>query len=61
VVRRRERRARVGRTFRRLTVVGLVAGGALAAWKYWERQSHPDWLAEPTPATEVPPEEEAAA
>ncbi|MGP3967818.1 DUF5324 family protein [Streptomyces sp. 6N223] len=56
-VRRRERRARARRTARRLTVLGLVAGGAFLAWKWWERQSSPEWLMEPSPATEVPPEE----
>jgi hypothetical protein len=56
-LRRRERLVRVRRAARRATVLGLVAGGASLAWKWWERQSSPEWLMEPSPATEVPPEE----
>jgi hypothetical protein len=56
-VRRRRSRARAGRVARRLGVLGLVAAGAFAAWKWWERQSSPEWLMEPSPATEVSPEE----
>jgi hypothetical protein len=56
-IRRRERRARGQRMVRRLGVLGLLAGGAFLAWKWWERQSSPEWLMEPSPATEVPPEE----
>ncbi|GAA2467456.1 DUF5324 family protein [Streptomyces macrosporus] len=53
LARRRARRARTGMVLKRLTVVGLVAGGAAAAWKWWDRQSNPDWLVEPPAATEV--------
>jgi hypothetical protein len=53
-LRRRKRRAATGRVLRRLGVAGLVAGGALAAWKWWNAQNNPDWLSEPEPATEVP-------
>jgi hypothetical protein len=53
LARRKVRRARTGRAFRKLMVVGLVAGGAAAAWKWWEKQSNPDWLVEPPAATEV--------
>jgi uncharacterized protein DUF5324 len=56
-VRRREARARAGRRVRRLGVLGLVAAGVFAAWKWWERQTSPEWLMEPSPATEVSPEE----
>lgn len=52
---RRRRRERALRMARRLGVAGLVAGGAFAAWRWWGRQSNPDWLMEPTPATEVSP------
>jgi len=31
-----------------------VAGGAFAAWKWWDKQANPDWLVEPPAATEVP-------
>ncbi len=57
VVRRRERRARCARGMRRAGLVAVVAAGAFAAWKWWERQSSPDWLMEPAPATEMPPED----
>ncbi|WP_276324182.1 DUF5324 family protein [Streptomyces sp. RFCAC02] len=53
-VRRRQRRARTGRMMRRVGMIGLVAGGAFAAWKWWSGQNSPDWMAEDSPATEVP-------
>ena len=33
--------------------LGLLAGGAIAAWKWWDKQANPDWLVEPPAATEV--------
>ncbi|MCX4858821.1 DUF5324 family protein [Streptomyces canus] len=54
LVRKHERRARAGRLAKALAVVGLVAGGAFAAWKWWDKQANPDWLVEPPAATEVP-------
>ncbi|MGP4109639.1 DUF5324 family protein [Streptomyces sp. 4N509B] len=57
VIRGRERRRRIVRVARRLGVAGLVAACAFAGWKWWERQSSPEWLVEPSPATEVPPAE----
>lgn len=54
LVRRHERRARTGRAVRMLAVVGVLAGGAFAAWKWWDKQANPDWLVEPPEATEVP-------
>lgn len=54
LVRKHERRARSGRRTRMLAMLGLVAGGAFAAWKWWDRQANPDWLVEPPAATEVP-------
>lgn len=53
LVRRRDRRARRGRLARRLGVLGLLAGGAYAAWRWWDKQANPDWLVEPPEATEV--------
>ncbi|MFD1828952.1 MULTISPECIES: DUF5324 family protein [Streptomyces] len=53
IARRRTRRARTGRAFRKLAVIGVVAGGAAAVWKWWEKQSSPDWLVEPPAATEI--------
>ncbi|GAA3188793.1 MULTISPECIES: DUF5324 family protein [Streptomyces] len=46
-------RARAGKTAKRLLVVGLLAGGAIAAWKWWDKQANPDWLVEPPAPTEV--------
>ncbi|MCX4235530.1 DUF5324 family protein [Streptomyces ortus] len=54
LVRKHERRARNGRLAKRLAVLGLLAGGAFAAWKWWDKQANPDWLVEPPAATEVP-------
>ncbi|MFJ9905317.1 DUF5324 family protein [Streptomyces sp. NPDC101152] len=54
LVRRQQRRARAGRAAKVLLVVGAVAGGAFAAWKWWDKQANPDWLVEPPAATEVP-------
>ncbi|RCG14295.1 transcriptional regulator [Streptomyces diacarni] len=51
--RRRRRRSRTGRFVWRAGLVGLVAGGAYAAWRWWDRQANPDWLVEPPAATEV--------
>jgi hypothetical protein len=54
LVRKHERRARAGRAMKMLLVVGALAGGAFAAWKWWDKQANPDWLVEPPAATEVP-------
>lgn len=53
LVRRRARRARTGRLAKRLGLLGLLAGGAYAAWRWWDKQANPDWLVEPPAATEV--------
>ncbi|WP_443033387.1 DUF5324 family protein [Streptomyces sp. ACA25] len=62
LVRRRRRRARTGRAVKWIGVTGLLAGGAVVAWKWWDRQTNPDWLVEPPPPTELsdfgPPAEE---
>ncbi|WP_328361003.1 DUF5324 family protein [Streptomyces sp. NBC_00457] len=54
LARRHERRARAGRVAKALAVLGVLAGGAFAAWKWWDKQANPDWLVEPPAATEVP-------
>ncbi len=53
LTRKHQRRARAGRVAKVLAVVGVVAGGAFAAWKWWDKQANPDWLVEPPEATEV--------
>lgn len=54
LVRKQQRRARAGRLAKGLLVAGVLAGGAVAAWKWWDKQANPDWLVEPPAATEVP-------
>ncbi|MFI2350600.1 DUF5324 family protein [Streptomyces sp. NPDC019443] len=53
LVRKRERRSRAGRLAKGLAIIGVLAGGAFAAWKWWDKQANPDWLVEPPAATEV--------
>ncbi|MFF9339170.1 MULTISPECIES: DUF5324 family protein [unclassified Streptomyces] len=53
IVRKQERRARAGRLVKGLAVLGVLVGGAVAAWKWWDRQANPDWLVEPPAPTEV--------
>ncbi|THA25454.1 transcriptional regulator [Streptomyces sp. RKND-216] len=60
LARRRSRRAGAGRFAKRLAMLGLLAGGAYAAWRWWDKQANPDWLVEPPPPTEVIDEEMAA-
>ncbi|MGX1755558.1 DUF5324 family protein [Streptomyces lydicus] len=47
------RRAKCGKLAKRLAVLGILAGGAVAAWKWWDKQANPDWLVEPPAPTEV--------
>ncbi|MGW2616005.1 DUF5324 family protein [Streptomyces sp. NPDC001500] len=54
LVRKHRRRAKAGKLAKSLAMIGLVAGGAFAAWKWWDKQANPDWLVEPPAATEVP-------
>ncbi|NGO15177.1 DUF5324 family protein [Streptomyces sp. HC44] len=54
LARKHQRRARVGRLAKGLAALGVLAGGAFAAWKWWDKQANPDWLVEPPAATEVP-------
>ncbi|MFD9031770.1 DUF5324 family protein [Streptomyces sp. NPDC059567] len=53
IVRKHERRAKAGRVAIGLAVLGVVLGGAFAAWKWWDKQANPDWLVEPPAPTEV--------
>ncbi|TXS41488.1 transcriptional regulator [Streptomyces sp. uw30] len=54
LVRKHERRARAGRAVKMVAVLCVLAGGAVAVWKWWDKQANPDWLVEPPAATEVP-------
>ncbi|MEW2082148.1 DUF5324 family protein [Streptomyces sp. NPDC005283] len=53
LVRKHERRSKAARLAKGLAVIGVLAGGAVAAWKWWDKQANPDWLVEPPAATEV--------
>ncbi|MFD4373652.1 DUF5324 family protein [Streptomyces sp. NPDC058486] len=53
IVRKQERRARAGRLVKGLAVLGVLVGGAFAAWKWWDKQANPDWLVEPPAPTEM--------
>ncbi|AYN34026.1 hypothetical protein DUI70_3525 [Streptomyces albus] len=53
LVRRKQRRGRAGSALKGVALLGLVAGGAFAVWKWWDKQANPDWLVEPPAATEV--------
>ncbi|MFJ8661393.1 DUF5324 family protein [Streptomyces sp. NPDC093795] len=53
IVKKHERRARAGRLAKGLMVLGVLAGGAYAAWRWWDKQANPDWLVEPPAPTEV--------
>ncbi|MFI1798412.1 DUF5324 family protein [Streptomyces sp. NPDC020379] len=50
---KRGRRGRAGRVAKRFVLLGLLATGAYAAWKWWDKQANPDWLVEPPAPTEV--------
>ncbi|MEK8171697.1 DUF5324 family protein [Streptomyces sp. M19] len=49
LARKRRRRARTGRVAKRVALVGLLGAGVFAAWKWWDKQTNPDWLVEPRP------------
>ncbi|MCF3963256.1 DUF5324 family protein [Streptomyces fuscigenes] len=53
LVAKHERRAKAGRFVKGLAIAGVLAGGAFAAWKWWDKQANPDWLVEPPAATEA--------
>ncbi|WP_438487075.1 DUF5324 family protein [Streptomyces sp. S186] len=47
------RRAACGKAAKRLALLGVLVAGAVAAWKWWDKQANPDWLVEPPAPTEV--------
>ncbi|MFC1431282.1 DUF5324 family protein [Streptacidiphilus sp. N1-3] len=54
----RHTRRRRSRWTRRVLVVGTLAAatvGGVAAWRWWQQQSNPDWLVEETPVSTLPP------
>ncbi|AJF66127.1 DUF5324 family protein [Streptomyces vietnamensis] len=53
IVKKHERRVRAGRLAKGLVVLGVLVGGAFAAWKWWDKQANPDWLVEPPAPTEM--------
>ncbi|MEU7606653.1 DUF5324 family protein [Streptomyces sp. NPDC040724] len=61
LVRRHERRERCKGLVKGVVVVGVLAGVAYAAWRWWDQQSNPDWLVEPPAATELSTQDAAPA
>lgn len=57
LVRRHQRRGRAGRVAKRVLVLSVIAGAGVAAYRWWTRQTNPDWLVEAPSATE-PAEDE---
>jgi hypothetical protein len=53
LVRRRLRRQKAGRIARDAVFAAAVAAAGIAVWKWWARQSSPEWVVEPSEATEV--------
>ncbi|MCZ4118079.1 DUF5324 family protein [Streptomyces sp. H39-S7] len=53
LTRKHRRRARAGKAAKRLVVIGIISGAGFAAWKWWSKQTNPDWLVEPAAPTEV--------
>ncbi|MYS60028.1 transcriptional regulator [Streptomyces sp. SID5468] len=53
LLRRGRRRARTGRAVKCVLCAGLVAGAGVAAWRWWRRQTNPEWLVEAPSPTEV--------
>ncbi len=60
LVRRNQRRSTTGRVTKRVLVLSVVTGAGIAVWRWWSRQTNPDWLVEAPSATE-PVEDERAA
>ncbi|MFG2224681.1 DUF5324 family protein [Streptomyces sp. NPDC048644] len=53
LAKKHRRRCSAGKAAKRLVMLGILAGGAVAAWKWWDKQANPDWLVEPPAPTEV--------
>ncbi|MEW1865793.1 DUF5324 family protein [Streptomyces sp. NBC_00669] len=53
LVRRRVFRRKAGRTARDVVLVAVCCGAAVAAWRWWNKQNNPEWLVEPSEATDV--------
>ncbi|WP_330458837.1 DUF5324 family protein [Streptomyces sp. NBC_00820] len=54
LARRNKRRGRASRVLKYVAVLGVLVGGAVVVWRWWDRQANPDWLVEPPAATEMP-------
>lgn len=46
LTRKHRRHAKAGKLAKALAVLGVIAGGTYAAWKWWDKQANPDWLVE---------------
>lgn len=53
LARKQARRSRTRQVAGAIAVAGVVAGGAYALWKWWDKQTNPDWLVEPPAAAEA--------
>ncbi len=53
LARKHRRRAARGRFAKGVLVAGLVGGAAVAGWKWWSKQTNPDWLVEPAEPTDM--------
>ncbi|MFY1677876.1 DUF5324 family protein [Streptomyces sp. WMMC905] len=47
LARKRHRRAQAGQTIRTVAILGLATAAVYSVWRWWEKQSEPDWLVEP--------------
>ncbi|MFE9404546.1 DUF5324 family protein [Streptomyces sp. NPDC006530] len=53
LARKHRRQAKMARAGKGFLIFGVLAGGAFAAWRWWDKQANPDWLVEPPEPTEV--------
>ncbi|MFE9251944.1 DUF5324 family protein [Streptomyces sp. NPDC007088] len=54
LAKKHRRKGRAGKFVKGLAILSILSGGAIAAWKWWDKQANPDWLVEPPAPTEVP-------
>ncbi|MHA4776609.1 DUF5324 family protein [Streptomyces sp. MSC1_001] len=52
LARKQARRARAQKILGGIAVLGAGAGAGYALWRWWDKQTNPDWLVEPPADTE---------
>ncbi|WP_407566247.1 DUF5324 family protein [Streptomyces sp. 184] len=52
LARKRHRRETIARRVKSTVVFGALGAGAVFLWRWWDRQVNPDWMVEPSDATE---------